>query len=95
MDAIDIFKQVEQLGKDADKAQERFEATTRKLFQTATGREWMRLAMHRFNFMGSVFDPDAGMNPTLAAYRDGARAVLSEILNAMPSRPTPTSDDDE
>ncbi|MCU0751544.1 MAG: hypothetical protein MUC40_00675 [Akkermansiaceae bacterium] len=66
----------------AIKSAEHYAATTRRLFDTPTGREWIAAAMSKFNFMGSVFDPD-DYDTHRAAARDGARAVISDILNTL------------
>lgn len=73
-----------------------YNRATRELFNTVKGRRWLTLAMAKFNFMGSVFTSEDGMNPTPAAHRDGARAFISEILNAsFDGKTKPTADHDD
>lgn len=79
-DPIDLHEQVRKAQANAADLEERFHRLTRKVFSTASGREWLAAAMARANFMGSVFD--AEFNATAAAYRDGVRSVFSEILNS-------------
>ena len=59
-----------------------YHRATRELFNTVKGKKWLRLAMAKHNFMGSVFSTEDGMDTTTAAHRDGTRAFISEILNA-------------
>lgn len=59
-----------------------YHRATRELFNTVKGKRWLRLAMAKHNFMGSVFSAEDHMDPTTAAHRDGTRAFISEILNA-------------
>lgn len=59
-----------------------YQRATRELFNSVKGKKWLRLAMAKHNFMGSVFSADDGMDTTTAAHRDGTRAFISEILNA-------------
>ncbi len=81
---------------NAEKVTARYNRITRELFTTAKGREWLRLAMAKHNFMGSVFDAEDGMNPTTAAHRDGTRAFLSDILNsAFAGKPKTDTTTDE
>lgn len=91
-DPIDIFAKQAEVEADAIQAEARFQQVTKKLFATGTGRDWLRRAMHRMNYMGSVFTAEDGMNPANAAYRDGMRAVISDILNSMH---TPQKDNDD
>ena len=93
-DPLDMFAKQAAMEADAAKNEARFQAVTKKLFGTATGKDWLRRMMHRSNFMGSVFLSDDGMNPANAAYRDGGRAVLSEILNILAATNTTTEDDE-
>jgi hypothetical protein len=78
--------------KDAHASELKFQRLTRKLFKGDTGKEWLALAMWRFNFMGSVFSDADGMNAGAAAYRDGQRSVFSEILNASTAATEPEPD---
>ncbi len=81
---------------DAVKLEADFERITRKLFRLPSGREWLRLAMARYNFNGSVFSAADGMNPGNAAHRDGMRNVISDILNsAFTATTEPENDDDD
>ena len=91
-DPITLFEAGLELAKNAAEAERKYERVTRKLFRTDTGREWLRLALYRANFMGSVFADADGMNPTAAAYRDGGRAVFSDILNCAATPPAPNDD---
>ncbi|RYD18375.1 MAG: hypothetical protein EOP88_22780 [Verrucomicrobiaceae bacterium] len=59
-----------------------YHRATRELFNSVKGKKWLRLAMAKHNFMGSVFSADDGMDAVTAAHRDGTRAFISEILNA-------------
>ncbi len=94
-DPIDLFAKQAELEADALATEKKFRAVTKKLFRTATGRDWLKRAMHRMNFMGSVFQAEDGMNPANAAYRDGMRAVLSDILNSMQTTTTTSRPDDD
>ena len=91
-DPLKLAEQALAAGADAEAE---FATVTRKLFETQTGRRWMVLAMAKYNFMGGVFDPEDGFNERAAAARDGARAVLSEILNAIAKAKQKNDDDDE
>ena len=93
-DPIDLFARQAELEADALAAEEKFRAVTKKLFRTATGRDWLKRAMHRMNFMGSVFQAEDGMNAANAAYRDGMRAVISDILNSMQTTTSQPEDND-
>ena len=94
-DPIALFDEAQKAQKDALKLEARFSRLTRKLFTAETGKEWLRLALARHNFMGSVFDPE--MNTHRAAYNDGVRSVFSDILNSAASgiRQAPAQDDDD
>ncbi|RYD32908.1 MAG: hypothetical protein EOP85_21270 [Verrucomicrobiaceae bacterium] len=71
-----------------------YHRATRELFNSVKGKKWLRLAISRHNYMGSVFTADDGMNPTTAAHRDGTRAFISEILNAaFDGKPKPGTGD--
>lgn len=74
-----------------------FNRLTREVFTSQKGRKWLRVAMAKHNFMGSVFSADDEMNPGTAAFRDGVRSFFSEILNsaaAGKSKPTEPYDDE-
>ena len=96
-DPIALFDQARQQEADAGKLEVRFQKLTRKLFTTDTGKQWLRLALRRSNFMGSVFSADDNMSVQAAAYRDGMRSVFSDILNSAASGITQQqpSEDDE
>jgi hypothetical protein len=96
-DALEEFAHVAKLRADLEKLDRDFETTTRKLFRLASGRKWLRMAMARYNYNGSVFDAADGMDPVKAAVREGRRALLSDILNAAFSTAstTETEDDDD
>lgn len=97
-DALHQFAEVERLRRDAAALEEEFQRTTRKLFTTPTGRKWLRAAMARYNFNGSVFSAEDGMDPGKAAHRDGMRNVISDILNeafSLPANHNPEDEDDE
>lgn len=79
---IDLFQVVREAREKSAKSEAAWQRATRKLFDRPSGAEWLALAMARINFMGSVFSDE--MSPVPAAYRDGMRAMLSEILNALP-----------
>lgn len=68
---------------NAERDERRFLALERALFSSKEGQEWLAGKMGRMNFMGSVFDADDGLNATAAAYRDGRRSVISDILNSI------------
>lgn len=95
-DTLALIEAVGRQEQDAQKLEVKFQRLTRKVFTTAAGRDWLRIALSRCNFMGSVFDAEDGMNAANAAYRDGIRSVFSDILNsaagAAPPR-TPAEDD--
>ena len=81
-DPIALFAAVQQQQEDALKMEAKFQRLTRKVFTSEAGEDWLRLALARVNFMGSVFSAEDGMNPANAAYRDGMRSVFSDILNS-------------
>jgi hypothetical protein len=89
-DPLRLFEQAERLQKDSVAVEEGFARLTRKLFTTSNGRDWLRLALARSNFMGSVFSAEDGMSPHMAAYRDGIRSVFSDILNCAATAAPPT-----
>lgn len=101
-DPIALAKAAQEAAKDAEAAERRFQHLCRELFSTGRGNEWLRLAMARGNYMGSVFSAEDGMNPVSAAYRDGVRSVFSDILNSAVQAPgvprdpeNPDDSDDE
>lgn len=79
-DPIGMFDEVRKARENAVEMDARYHRLTRKVFSTASGREWLALAMARTNFMGSVFDEN--FSGLAAAFRDGTRSVFSEILNS-------------
>lgn len=94
-DALEEFGRVAALQRDAEKLEADWQRLTRQVFGTAKGREWLRVAMARYNFMGSVFTAEDGMNPGNASHRDGMRNVLSDVLNsAFTAIPTEEEDDE-
>ncbi len=93
-DALKEFAAVEKLRANEAALEEEFQRTTRRLFTTRTGRKWLRAAMARYNFMGSVFSTEDGMDSGKAFHRDGMRNVLSDILNSAFAG-DPTTDDDD
>lgn len=92
-DPASLFDEVKKARENAAATDARFHRLTRKVFSTASGREWLALALGRTNFMGSVFDE--GFNPTAAAYRDGVRSVFSEILNSAALGAAQSDDPDD
>ncbi len=95
-DPIALFEQAAVQEKNAAKREARFKRLTRQVFTTEAGRDWLRIALSRSNFMGSVFSAEDTMNVAAAAYRDGIRSVFSDILNsaagAIHRNPTTTED---
>lgn len=91
-DVVKMFSEAEKARAEADKNARKYQRLTRRLFGSTDGAEWLRMTMGGMNFMGSVFTAD--MNALGAAYQDGRRSVISDILNtaAMPAKP---GDDDE
>ena len=81
-DPIQLFEEQERCRRNAEAAEKKFNDLTRLIFTGEHGKRWLRLAMGRSNFMGSVFREDDGMNPIHAAKRDGKREFISDILNA-------------
>jgi hypothetical protein len=66
-DPVALFAAQQKLEADAAKTEARFQRLTRQLFTTATGKQWLRLALRRSNFMGSVFAAEDGMSVAAAA----------------------------
>jgi hypothetical protein len=93
-DALGEFARIEAARKAAEANEAEWQRVTRKLFTLDSGRRWLRLAMARYNFNGSVFMAEDGMNPGNAAHRDGMRNVLSDILNSAFTQ-TNTDPEDE
>jgi hypothetical protein len=93
-DVLAEHQEIEQLRRDEALLDERFARLSRRLFATVTGREWLRHALARYNFMGSVFAAEDGMDPIKAAVREGRRSLLSDILNSAFTA-QPNDDDDE
>lgn len=95
-DPLALIEAVGRQEKDAARREEKFQRLTRKVFTTANGRDWLRIALARCNFMGSVFAAEDGMSAANAAYRDGIRSVFSDILNsAAGAAPPKTPADDD
>jgi len=98
-DPILILEQLPELRRRAEDDERKYCQLTRDIFTGSKGKRWLRMAMARHNFMGSVYASEDGYNPHAAAYRDGARAVFSEILNssaqANPARGKKNPDDDD
>ena len=97
-DPIQIIERLPELRKKAADDESKYCALTRRQFTGSQGKKWLRMAMARHNFMGSVFASEDGFNPQAAAYRDGARSVFSEIINASAQAGAtrePTSDNDD
>ena len=92
-DPVQLFEDQELYRKNAEAADKKFNDLSRKIFTGTHGKVWLRLAMGRCNFMGSVFREDDGMNPINAAKRDGKREFISDILNAAATGAT--GDDEE
>lgn len=81
IDPLALFEAAEQAKLNTENAERKFRELTRRVFRTQSGRDWLKLAMQRYNFNGSVFTAE-DMDPLKAAHRDGMRAVLSDILNS-------------
>lgn len=92
---LELLEQARLAAVDAEKAERRFNRLTREVFTSPKGRQWLRLAISRFNFMGSVFSDEDNMNPHRAAYRDGMRGIISEIINSAATNTNQTKDDDD
>lgn len=95
-DVLEEHQAIERLRRDEALLEERFARLSRRLFATATGREWLRHALARYNFMGSVFAAEDGMDAVKAAVREGRRSLLSDILNsAFTAQPNDDEDDED
>lgn len=95
-DVLEEHLEAERLRRDGAALETSFARLTRRLFATATGREWLRHALARYNFMGSVFAVEDGMDPVKAAVREGRRSLLSDILNrAFTAQPNENDDDED
>lgn len=90
-----LLKNAEHARVNAERDERRFRALERSLFTSKEGLEWIAGKMGRMNFMGSVFDAGDGLNAIAAAYRDGRRSVISEILNSINQPQTNEYDDNE
>jgi len=94
-DVLTEYAAAERLRRDEAALEAAFARLTRRLFSTATGREWLRHALARYNFMGSVFAVEDGMDAVKAAVREGRRSLLSDILNsAFTAQPNEDEDDE-
>ena len=82
LDPLALFREADAARSDSLEAERRFRKLTRRVFQSQTGRDWLKGAILRYNFMGSVFSAEEGMDALHAAHRDGMRAVISDILNS-------------
>lgn len=94
-DVLEEFAEVDRLRADAAALEGEFQRLTRRVFTTPSGRKWLRHAMARYNFNGSVFAAEDGMDPGRAAHRDGMRNVVSDILSAAFSRTNTEPDEDD
>lgn len=81
-DALALMAEARAAGLSAEKAEAEFVKLARAFVKLETGRKLLRAMIQRYNFFGSVFSAEDGMNPGTAAHRDGMRAVLSDILNS-------------
>ena len=93
-DPIALFEAQEEYRRNAEDSEKKFNDLTKKIFTGPHGKQWLRLAIGRSNFMGSVFREDDGMSATLAAKRDGKREFISDILNATAASTAPDEEDD-
>lgn len=93
-DPIRLFEESQKAAQDAAQLERKFQKLTRKLFTTDTGRDWLRIALARSNFMGSVFSADDRFNQCSASYRDGIRSVFSDILNSAAAAGAPEGTED-
>ena len=95
LDPLALFREADAVRTDSLEAERRFRKLTRRVFQAQAGRDWLKAAILRYNFMGSVFSSDEGMDALHAAHRDGMRAVISDILNSTAKVKSGGEDDDE
>ena len=95
LDPLALFREADAVRTDSLEAERRFRKLTRRVFQAQAGRDWLKAAILRYNFMGSVFSSDEGMDALHAAHRDGMRAVISDILNSTAKVKNGGEDDDE
>lgn len=91
-DPVKLYEEARKAQETAAKDAAKYARLTRRLLNTDTGREWLTLTMGRMNFMGSVFDESFQTGP--AAYQDGKRSVISDILNLI-AEAKPLGDEDE
>jgi hypothetical protein len=91
-DPVKLFEDQQLYLQNAEAAEKKFQDLTQRIFTAPHGRLWLRLAIGRANFMGSVFREDDGMNPINAAKRDGKREFISDILNAAAAGQPPNDD---
>ena len=89
-DPIKLYEEAQKAREDASKNAEKYARLTRRIFNTESGKEWITLTMARMNFMGSVFDESFETGP--AAYQDGKRSMISDILNLI-AQAKPLGDD--
>jgi hypothetical protein len=95
LDPLALFREADAVRAGSLEAERRFRKLTRRVFQAEAGRDWLRAAILRYNFMGSVFSADDAMDALHAAHRDGMRAVISDIVNATVPAKGKNEDDDE
>ena len=93
-DPIALYEAQEEYRRNAIDSEKKFNDLTKKIFTGPHGKQWLRIAIGRSNFMGSVFQEDDGMNPIQAAKRDGKREFISDILNATAASTAPAEDDE-
>jgi hypothetical protein len=95
LDPLALFREADALRTDSLEAERRFRKLTRRVFQAQAGRDWLKSAILRYNFMGSVFSADDAMDALHAAHRDGMRAVISDILNSTAKKKNDDDHDDD
>ena len=95
LDPLALFREADAVRADSLEAERRFRKLTRRVFQAEAGRDWLKAAILRYNFMGSVFSTDDAMDALPAAHRDGMRAVISDIVNATVATKGKGQEDDE
>jgi hypothetical protein len=95
LDPLALFREADAVRMDSLEAERRFRKLTRRVFQAEAGRDWLKAAILRYNFMGSVFSAEEGMDALHAAHRDGMRAVISDIVNSTAEGKTDERDGDE
>lgn len=95
LDPLALFREADAVRTDSLEAERRFRKLTRRVFQAQAGRDWLKSAILRYNFMGSVFSAAEAMDALHAAHRDGMRAVISDILNSTAPAKGKNEEDDE